>query len=85
MAFKRVAEITEPQAQVFKYIVKHVCEHGFQPSTTEMATHFGVSRRAIADRIKQLASKGYVHLTPLFQSRNLILTGVKYEAEYLDV
>jgi hypothetical protein len=67
---------------VLDYILRFVQENGYQPSTAEMARHFKVHRKAIADRIKQLASKGVVGLQPLYRERCLELRGVKFAASF---
>jgi predicted DNA-binding protein YlxM (UPF0122 family) len=84
MPYFRQEEITEKQAEVFTYMVEHVQEYGYQPSMTEMAEHFGVTVKAIRDRLMQLAGKGYVELPPKHSDRCIRLKHVRFVATFAD-
>ena len=50
----------DTQHEVLAHLIDHVCEHGFQPTVAEMAEHFGVTPRAVRDRLDHLVRKGYL-------------------------
>lgn len=80
MSFARKNEISEKQSELYVYIVRHVEQYGYQPSKTEMAEHFGVTNKAIGDRILQLANKGYIELPPKHSDRCVRLKHVTFRA-----
>lgn len=84
MPFERTTELTEKQAEVWKYLVDHVERHGFQPSNREMAEHFGIFPKALSDRLDQLASKGYIQFAGKWQDRCLKLNYVRFHAEFTE-
>lgn len=69
---------TEKQLEVWLFLVRYVEKHGFQPSLAEMGLHFGVDKRAIHGRLKELEAKGFIKLTS--EARAIILKHVKFEA-----
>jgi DNA-binding transcriptional MocR family regulator len=71
--------LTEKQAEVLDHVIAHVAEFGYQPTAREMAERFGVTHRAVMDRIAHLANKGYVELPPTRSERCLRLTMVRFE------
>jgi len=81
---QRNKNVTEAEGEVFSYIVEFVKQYGYQPSCTEIAAHFGVTRAAISQRIKRLASKGFVELPGVYQDRCLRLKNVRFEAIFTE-
>ena len=80
----RRPELSEKQAEVWAFVVEHVCRHGFQPTIREMAEHFGVTPKAILDRIAHLANKGYVETGAKASERCLRLKSVTFVAVHSD-
>lgn len=80
MPFYRVEGITEPQAQVLLLIIRHVEEHGFQPSLTELAETLGITVKSVRDRMLQLAQKGYVEFPGKKMERCFRLKNVTFKA-----
>jgi repressor LexA len=55
--------LTERQSQVYRYIIKYVEEHGFQPSVRHLCTAFGIgSPNGIHIHLRALAKKGHITL-----------------------
>jgi SOS-response transcriptional repressor LexA len=46
---------TEPQLELLAFLIKHIEEHGYQPTQSEMALQFGVTKNAIQNRLKEFA------------------------------
>jgi len=80
---KRV-DITEKQAEVFTYILEFVENNGYQPSVKEMAEAFGISRKALRDRLMQLAMKGYVEMPIKHSERAIRLLHVKFVRKFAE-
>jgi SOS-response transcriptional repressor LexA len=78
MTFKRVEEITEKQGEVLNFLIDHVSKYGYQPSIGEMAKEFGITHVAMADRIRQLASKGVLDLPGPRQERCFLLRHYRF-------
>lgn len=78
MARKQV-EPSDKQMEVFRLIVATIQENGYQPSVAEMARHFGVTKRAILDRLQQLEEKGFVKCSR-GRDRAITLSYVKFRA-----
>jgi SOS-response transcriptional repressor LexA len=74
------AEPSEKMLEVLRYIVECVEQNGYQPSQAEMAGHFGVTKSAIAARLKGLAERGVVGLTDGDRERAVRLFFIKYKA-----
>ena len=81
MPFVQEHDITAPQGELFLYIIETVCERGFQPSTAEMAEKFNVTRKAIVDRLHQLAKKGVIEMPGKKSARCIVLKNVKFKVE----
>jgi SOS-response transcriptional repressor LexA len=71
---------SEKMLQVLRFIVSFVEENGYQPSQAEMAAHFGVTKSAVAARLKGLAERGVIGLTDGERERAVRLLYVKYRA-----
>lgn len=84
MPFARVEGLTELQAQVLMLIIRHVEEHGFQPSMTELAETLGVTVKSVRDRLLQVAQKGYLEFPGKKQERCYRLKGVRFTATVED-
>lgn len=76
------ATVSDGQLDIFRYLVKHVQEFGFQPTVQEVAEHFGVAPRAIHDKLGQLARKGFITLSPKGDTRAIRLHFVRFEPVY---
>ena len=76
--FKPVRAITAVQQETLNCIIESVCERGFQPSMQEMAVHFSITRKAVRDRLVQLARKGYIQMPRCHQQRCYRIRGVKF-------
>jgi repressor LexA len=74
---RRDDNISDKQAEVLGFIIDYVEEHGFQPTTGDMAEHFGVSVNAIKDRLKQLITKQVITTMPR-QERAISIKQVKF-------
>ncbi len=83
MPFERVTDLTEKQAEVWMFLVNYVEANGYQPSQVEIAEHFGVTKKAIADRLVQLHAKGYIELPERYKDRCIKIMYVKFHAEFL--
>ncbi|MBY0525563.1 MAG: hypothetical protein K2R98_19315 [Gemmataceae bacterium] len=70
---------SDKQMEVFRFLIAHIQEHGYQPSIAEMAMHFGVTKRAILDRLQQMESKGFLK-TGRRKDRAIELSYVKFQA-----
>jgi DNA-binding Lrp family transcriptional regulator len=81
MTFERVREVTDKQREVWHYYLAYACRNGFQPTITEVAARFGVTRRAIADRLVQLAVKGIVELPRAAQERCYRFIFVRFQPD----
>lgn len=78
MAPKLEAGMSDKQLEIFQFIVAHIQDHGYQPSVSEMATHFEVTKRAILDRLKLLEEKGFIRHTG--KDRAIELPHVRFQA-----
>jgi hypothetical protein len=78
MAFAKQEGITPAQEELYLFIISFIEEHGFQPSMTEQAEHFGISVKAVKDRQIQLAVKGFVELPPRHSDRCLRFKHVRF-------
>jgi Mn-dependent DtxR family transcriptional regulator len=76
-------DISEKQAELYMYLVRHVEQYGYQPSLTEVAEAFGVTAKAVRDRLMQLANKGYVELGPKYADRCIRLRHVFFKAQLM--
>jgi Mn-dependent DtxR family transcriptional regulator len=79
MVFEPQKEVSAKQAEVWDYIVNHVCEHGFQPTAVDMAEHFKVTPAAVRERVTHLVRKGLLGLGARGTERSLDLMGLKFE------
>ncbi len=80
MPRKKDDDISDKQREVYLYIIHHVEQFGFQPSHREIAEHFGVTKRAISQRLNLLAEKGWVDLSDGNRERAVVLRHVKFRA-----
>jgi repressor LexA len=71
-------DISDKQAEVLQFIIEYVEEHGFQPTTGEMAKNFGISINAIKDRLKLLAEKKVIEIMPR-QERAIAIKHLKFD------
>jgi repressor LexA len=71
----KLGERTEKQKELYDYIVAHVKDKFHMPTIKEMAEHFGISTKAIYDRLTGLKNKGWVYMSKEVKERNVRLTG----------
>jgi SOS-response transcriptional repressor LexA len=74
------AESSEKMLEVLRHIIDFVEENGYQPSQAEMAAHFGVTKSAVAARLKGLAERGVIGLPDGDRERAVRLFFIKYKA-----
>lgn len=72
---------SKEQIEVLAYIICHVMVHGFQPSQSEIAEHFGITKGAINKRLQNLARRGYVEYSGGRFERAIIIPFLKFNAE----
>jgi repressor LexA len=73
-------ELTAIQSATVDYIKSFTYSHGFPPSHHEMADHFGVTSRAIFDRLTLIRKKGYIESEP-YKARTLKVKEGIYETD----
>lgn len=82
MSKKKVERATAKQIIVWEYIIDHVEINGFQPSIQEMAEHFGIDRKALHDRLKELEKKHFIRLPGPNKERCIRLNLVRFKVMY---
>jgi SOS-response transcriptional repressor LexA len=80
MARAAKPEPSEKMLEVIQYIISFVEENGFQPSQAEMAAHFGVTKSAIAGRLRGLHDRGVIRLPDGDKERAIVLPYVRYRS-----
>lgn len=85
MPAKPNPDASEKQLEVFEFIIRHVEDHGFQPSGAEMARHFGVTKTAIQARLKNLARRGFIEYGTGTRERAIVLTQVFFKAHAVEL
>lgn len=73
-------DLTERQIEVWRYIVHHVEEYGYQPTQVEIGHACGVTKRAIFFHLKKLEQAGYLTMTG--EERAIKLHWVKFAARF---
>ena len=68
--------------QAVERIIRHVEEHGFQPSQAEMCREFRITKNAVTTRLKGLADRGVIELPDRNRGRAIRLRYVEFEAGY---
>jgi SOS-response transcriptional repressor LexA len=71
---------SEKQLELVRYIIQHVERWGYQPSQSEMAEHFGVTKSAIKGRLQEAAALGLIRLQPN-KERAILLRHVRFTAK----
>lgn len=86
MPKKPSVEASEAQLDVLRYLVSFIEEHGFQPTQSDMATHFGVTKNAIQARLKELAKRQIINMPAGEKAREraISLKHVKFKAYYVE-
>jgi hypothetical protein len=83
MPFEKTNELSEKQAELLNHLIRHVEQHGYQPSMTEMGEALGgITAKAVRDRLHQLARKGFVELSQKHVDRSIRLRYVKFTAVF---
>jgi Mn-dependent DtxR family transcriptional regulator len=72
--------MTDTQTEYYLYLLKHVEDHGYQPSYKEMAEVFGVTPKSVKDIFLNLEAQGVLELGDYRQERSIRLKGVKFWA-----
>jgi SOS-response transcriptional repressor LexA len=80
MSRKKQTEVSQKQLELYRFLVHHIEENGYQPSHTEMADAFGVTKRAILDRLRQLEAKGLIEPPEAGRERAIRLKYVRFQA-----
>ena len=73
--------ISKEAARLFRFIVEHIEEYGYQPSRSEMSAKFGVSINAINSRLATLVRHGVVRLTR--RERGIFIPGLRFPREHV--
>lgn len=76
--------LTEGMRSLLQFVIQQILECGFQPSRQEMAEHFRVSKTTIANRLADLARKGYVRVVP-GRERGIEVVGLRFRAELTEL
>lgn len=81
MGRKVSVDPTPKQVEVFKFLIRYVEQHGFQPSQQEMAEALEVTQNAVSERLRGLAQRGYIDM-PNDRERSIIFKNVKFRAVF---
>jgi repressor LexA len=81
---RKQPELSEKQREVLEFLVRFIEENGYQPSLKEMAEFFGITKKALRDRIMQLRAKGYVNVPAERQERCLKLSNLRFKAVFVE-
>lgn len=73
---------SEKQLELLRFIIRHVEEHGFQPSQSEMCQEFGITKNAVTERLKNLERHGVIGLPEGNRERAVRLKHVKFRAYF---
>lgn len=57
-------ELTKKQTKVLTFVEEFAAKHGYPPTLTEIADHFGLSIGAIQDHVEALKRKGFLRHRP---------------------
>lgn len=75
-------EPTGRQSEVLSFIAEFTKENSFPPTVREIATHFGISIRAVQDHIAALQKKGCISVRPKSSRSIRVLAPGEMEAEH---
>ncbi len=73
---------SEKQLEVLNYLIGFVEQNGYQPSQGEMAEFFGVTKTAITQRLRDLASRGIIEIREGAKERAIKVNYVRFKAYY---
>lgn len=82
MPGKAAKKLSQKQAQLYLYLIEFIEKHGFQPTQREMAEHFGVDKKAIADRLRGLQRAGVIQLPGAGLERAIRFPFVRFKAGF---
>ena len=68
--------LTAKQRATLQYIQDYINHFEYPPTLREIAGHFGVSWKAISDRLLMMEKKGYIQRSPYRARAVKILKGV---------
>lgn len=71
---------SQKRLDIVELVVAHVERYGYQPSLREMAAALGVTRNAVACRLKALEALGLLERAG--RDRGLRLLNVRFKARY---
>lgn len=75
---KPQTEPTEKQLELWRALIVHVANNGFQPSLNELAEILGISKTATYQRLRRLQNFGLVELSGGEGERCIQLNGVHF-------
>lgn len=64
--------MTVKQKALYDYIKQYNVDHGYAPSTLDMADHLGVSRQACHIMCKRLQDDGYITMDGVARSVRIV-------------
>jgi DNA-binding MarR family transcriptional regulator len=75
---------SDKQLETLRYLITFIEDHGYQPTQSEMAIHFDVTKNAIQNRLRELAKRGLVDMPAGEKTREraLVIKHVKFRAYY---
>ncbi len=76
---------SDKQLELYKFLISYIEEHGYQPSQGEMAAHFGVSKNAVGQRLRELARRGLLVLPygEKARERSIVLKHIRFKAQWV--
>lgn len=72
---KRLRPVTDRQREVLGFIRGYIAEHGYAPSTQNIAEHFRLSKNAAVCHVDRLIEKGLLRRDP-HVARSLVVVEV---------
>jgi SOS-response transcriptional repressor LexA len=74
---------SEKQLELVLFIIRHVERWGYQPSRSEMAAHFKVTKSAINGRLIEAEARGIIKIQP-GKERAILLKYIRFQATTSD-
>jgi DNA-binding MarR family transcriptional regulator len=65
-------QLTAKQAAMLAWVVRFIRTHGYAPSISEVAEHYGICRNAAEQQINAIAAKGWLRRIPRI-ARGIVL------------
>ncbi len=70
--------ITPKQRQLLKYLIDQTARNGYQPSTKEMAVHFGCQVAAVVQKLDRLQDLGFITLSAVGKGRCITINHLQF-------